>query len=130
MTLTKSRGAIRESSGGHVELFALKVVMRSESSGSNATPFGIFGTTTKSKASFVYDHRGGRRSSSFELVQWIQPTTVGSAYPDAWNPGIQSAAYAAPDLDATPSLSNSSNDPGNPTDRTYFGRMGFLYVSR
>ena len=82
----------------YVEVFGLRAVMRSESSGSDGSPFGVFGETA-SKASFVYDHRGGRRSSSLELVQWIAPATTGSVYPHDWNRGIQSAAYSAPDLD-------------------------------
>jgi catechol 2,3-dioxygenase-like lactoylglutathione lyase family enzyme len=84
----------------YVDLFGLRVVMRSESSGSNATPFGIFGHPTESKVTFVYDHRGGRRSSSLELVQWIQPATIGTTYPDPWNRGIHGVAYTASDLDA------------------------------
>jgi catechol 2,3-dioxygenase-like lactoylglutathione lyase family enzyme len=82
----------------YVELFGLRVVMRSKSSDSDATPFGIFGVTTSDTA-FVYDHRGGRRSSALELVQWIDPATLGSVYPDPWNPGIHSVAYSAGDLD-------------------------------
>lgn len=84
----------------YVDLLGLRTVMRSDSSGSDVHPFGIFGTSA-SRVAFLYDHRGGRRSSSFELVQWIEPATIGSVYPDPWNCGIQAAAYTAEDLDAT-----------------------------
>lgn len=90
----------------YVELFGLRVVMRSASSGTDASPFGIYGTSS-AKASFVYDHRGGRRTTSLELVEWLEPGTVGSVYPDPWNRGIQSAAYSASDLDATAALATS-----------------------
>jgi catechol 2,3-dioxygenase-like lactoylglutathione lyase family enzyme len=81
----------------YVALFGLRAVMRSSSAGSDATPFGIFGNTSSNTA-FVYDHRGGRRSSALELVQWVEPATIGSTYPDPWNAGIQSVAYSAADL--------------------------------
>ena len=84
----------------YVEVFGLRVVMRSDSEGSDAHPFGIYGTSA-SNVSFVYDHRGGRRSSSLELVQWIEPATIGTVYPSPWNNGIQAVAYSAADLDAT-----------------------------
>lgn len=83
----------------YVEVFGLRTVMRSTSSGSDGTPFGIF-SDTSSEVAFVYDHRGGRYSNALELVKWIDPATVGAAYPDPWNPGIQSVAYSAEDLDA------------------------------
>ncbi len=86
----------------YVELFALKPVMRSESSGADGTPFGIYGDTASS-TSFLYDHRGGRRANALELVQWNQPPTTGSVYPDGWNRGIQSVAFSAQDLDAVAS---------------------------
>ena len=72
----------------YVDLFGLRVVMRSDSEGNDAHPFGIFGTSASS-VSFVYDHRGGRRATSLELVQWIDPATIGNVYPDPWNCGIQ-----------------------------------------
>jgi catechol 2,3-dioxygenase-like lactoylglutathione lyase family enzyme len=84
----------------YVDLLGLRVVMRSVSNDSDATPFGIFGNTS-SKVAFLYDHRGGRRASAFELVQWVTPATVGSVYSEPWNCGIQSAAYTSADLDAT-----------------------------
>lgn len=43
---------------------------------------------------------GGRRSNSLELVEWIDPATIGAVYPDPWYRGIQSVGYSAADLDA------------------------------
>ncbi len=83
----------------YTEVFGLRTVMRTTSSGQDGTPFGIYAETASSTA-FLYDHRGGRRSNSLELVQWIEPTTVGSVYPHPWCTGIQSVAYTAEDLDA------------------------------
>jgi catechol 2,3-dioxygenase-like lactoylglutathione lyase family enzyme len=90
----------------YVEVFGLRAVMRSVNDGSDASPFGFYGNTA-AKTSFVYDHRGGRKTTSIELVQWNEPQTIGSVYPDPWNRGIQSAAYTAADLDATASLAQS-----------------------
>ena len=83
----------------YVGTLGLKTVMKSESSGGNATPFGMFGIESASKATFVYDHRGGKWSNAFELVQWVQPQTIGAVYPSPWCRGIQSSAYSAEDLD-------------------------------
>ena len=91
----------------YVAVFGLRVVMRSDSDGGEASPFGIYGLPAVSRASFVYDHRGGRRASSLELVQWIQPATIGSVYPEPWNRGIQSAAFSSADLHATTELAVS-----------------------
>ena len=82
----------------YVGVFGLKPVMRTQSSGHTGEPFGIYGDTA-SKTVFLYDHRGGRRSSSLELVQWTEPRTFGTVYPHPWCRGIQSAGYTAEDLD-------------------------------
>ena len=84
----------------YVETFEMKPVMRSQSDGSDGTPFGIF-QTTLSKTSFLYDHRGGRRANALELVQWIEPATIGTVYPNGWDRGIQSVAFSVSDLEAT-----------------------------
>ena len=84
----------------YVGLFALRPIMRTESSGSDGSPFGIYAETA-SRTVFLYDHRGGRRSSSLELVQWTEPVTYGAVYPFPWCRGIQSAAFSSADLDAT-----------------------------
>jgi len=81
-------------------LFGLRAVMRSSSSGSDGTPFGIYRATTSSTV-FLYDHRGGRRSNALELVHWIDPATTGAVYPRGFDRGIQAVAYSAADLDAT-----------------------------
>ena len=84
----------------YIDLFALKPVMRTDSEGSDGTPFGIY-QPTASKTTFLYDHRGGRRANALEMVQWKQPVTTGTPYPNGWDRGIQSVAYTAADLDAT-----------------------------
>jgi catechol 2,3-dioxygenase-like lactoylglutathione lyase family enzyme len=83
-------------------VFGTKTVMKSAGT-DDGRPFGIYGPTT-SKATFVYDHRGGRRSSALELVQWTDPATYGSVYPDPWDRGIQSLAYSSDDLERTTAL--------------------------
>jgi catechol 2,3-dioxygenase-like lactoylglutathione lyase family enzyme len=82
----------------YVELFDLKPIMRGRGEDAEGVPFGIY-DTTRASAVFLYDHRGGRRATSLELVKWELPETYGSVYPNAWNRGIQSAGYSAPDLD-------------------------------
>ncbi len=91
----------------YIDVFGLRPVMRTESTGSDGTPFGLYGDTA-SRTVFLYDHRGGRRSNALELVQWIEPPTFGSVYPDRWYRGIRSAAYTAADLDAVASTVQSS----------------------
>ncbi len=74
--------------------------MKSSSTGADGTPFGIY-QPTSSHATFLYDHRGGRVANAIELVQWLEPATTGSVYPDPWLRGIQTMAYTAADLDTT-----------------------------
>lgn len=90
----------------YTQLFALRTVMSTDGPSSDGTPFGIYADVT-SKAAFLYDHRGGRRVNSLELVQWTEPATEGSVYPNRWNPGIQSVAYSASDLDETAATAES-----------------------
>lgn len=51
-------------------LFELKPVMRSESNDTDAWAFGVR-KLTHTDTLFLYDHRGARRSTSLELVAWI-----------------------------------------------------------
>jgi catechol 2,3-dioxygenase-like lactoylglutathione lyase family enzyme len=82
----------------YTQLFELKPVMRSSSQGSPGEAFGMY-QETSSDTLFVYDHRGGRRATSLEMVRWTDPATSGKPYPLPWNYGIQSVAFAVPELD-------------------------------
>jgi catechol 2,3-dioxygenase-like lactoylglutathione lyase family enzyme len=84
----------------YTRLFGLKALMRTENDNGAGEPFGLYGPTA-TKTVFLYDHRGGRRANSLELVQWKVPLTFGQSYPHPWCHGIQSVAYTAADLDAT-----------------------------
>lgn len=84
----------------YAELFGLRAVMRSESTDDDGSAFGIYGPTS-SNVSFLYDHRGGKTACSLELVQWTDPATFGSVYPEPWYCGIQAVGYTAADLGAT-----------------------------
>ena len=86
----------------YAPLFGLKAVMRTENTNGAGEPFGMYARSS-TKTTFLYDHRGGRRANSLELVQWNEPRTFGSVYPHPWNHGIQSVAYSAHDLDAVAS---------------------------
>jgi len=79
------------------ELFALKPVMESTSEGAPGDPFGMYQSTSSSVV-FLYDHRGGRRATSLELVAWTQPPTSGSPYPVPWNYGIHSYGFSVPNV--------------------------------
>jgi catechol 2,3-dioxygenase-like lactoylglutathione lyase family enzyme len=83
----------------YIGLLGLRTVMRSEGGKSAGEPFGLYGDT-EAKTVFLYDHRGGRYASSFEIVQWKEPRTWGSVYPEPWYNGIQSAAFSCSDLEA------------------------------
>lgn len=89
----------------YIEVFGLKAVMRSAGRGNDGTPFGIYGELS-SDTSFLYDHRGGRRANALEIVQWIEPPTIGAVYPNGWDRGIQSVAYTAADLDRVAATSS------------------------
>jgi catechol 2,3-dioxygenase-like lactoylglutathione lyase family enzyme len=56
--------------------------------------------STSSTVTFLYDHRGGRRAVSLELVRWIDPPTAGTPYPHPWCYGLHSVAYSVPDIAA------------------------------
>jgi len=80
------------------ELFATAAVMRTVNEDSDGIAFGLR-MSTSYRATFLYDHRGPRRTSSLELVRWMHPPTIGRPYAHPWERGIQSCAYTAPDLD-------------------------------
>src|SRR5437588_12339305 len=84
----------------YTSVFELKPVMRSEGEGSSGEAFGIYDLTSSSTV-FLYDHRGGRQTTSVELVRWINPSTAGKPYPFPWDHGVQSLGFAVPDLDDT-----------------------------
>lgn len=85
----------------YTTLFELKPVMRTvaDSTG-NGEAFGIYDMTSSTTV-FLYDHRGGRRTTSLELVQWTSPPTAGRPYPAPWYRGVHSVGFSVADLDAT-----------------------------
>ncbi|MEW6471520.1 MAG: VOC family protein [Actinomycetota bacterium] len=82
----------------YTELFGLQPVMRTDSADTPGVAFGLR-MDTAHRTAFLYDHRGARRTTALELVQWVTPPTIGEAYEDPWDRGIQALAFAAPDLD-------------------------------
>jgi catechol 2,3-dioxygenase-like lactoylglutathione lyase family enzyme len=82
----------------YTELFGTRAVMRARADDSDGIAFGLR-MPTAYDATFLYDHRGARRTSSLELVRWRKPPTIGHPYADPWDRGIQSVAYTVPDLD-------------------------------
>jgi catechol 2,3-dioxygenase-like lactoylglutathione lyase family enzyme len=84
----------------YVAVLELKAVMRSGGEGASGEAFGIYQPTT-SYTSFLYDHRGGRRATSLELVHWTDPQTTGNPYPFPWDYGVQSVGFSVPDVAAT-----------------------------
>lgn len=83
----------------YTDAFEMKTVMRRTSDDTPGVLFGLEMSTAQDTI-FLYDHRGARRITSLELVQWLNPPTFGSVYPNPWDHGIQAAGFAAPDLDA------------------------------
>jgi catechol 2,3-dioxygenase-like lactoylglutathione lyase family enzyme len=81
------------------ELFAMKPVMKSVADDTHGIAFGLR-TVTAHETSFLYDHRGGRKSCSLELVKWVSPPTLGRPYEHPWDHGIQAVAFTVPDVDA------------------------------
>jgi catechol 2,3-dioxygenase-like lactoylglutathione lyase family enzyme len=82
----------------YTEVFSLKPVMRSVSPDTDAWAFGVH-QPTHTDTIFLYDHRGARRTTSLELVGWIDPPIVGFPYQSPWEHGIQAVGYTVPDLD-------------------------------
>ena len=83
----------------YTTLFSMDVVMRSDADDTPGVAFGLQMDNAQ-RTAFLYDHRGARRSTALELVKWVTPPTVGAAYPNPWDHGIQALALTAPDLDA------------------------------
>ena len=81
------------------ELFSMQAVMRAESDDTSGVPFGLQ-MDNAHRAVFLYDHRGARRITSLELVQWVDPPTIGRPYPNPWDHGIQALGFVVPDLGA------------------------------
>ena len=75
----------------YADLFALKPLMRTTGDDYNAEPFGVRWKTTNDTI-FLYDHSGARRTTSLELVGWIDPPAVGTPYTNTWDHGIQASA--------------------------------------
>jgi catechol 2,3-dioxygenase-like lactoylglutathione lyase family enzyme len=82
----------------YTDLFALKPIMRTHSDDTDAVAFGVR-QVTETDTIFLYDHRGARRTTSLELVGWLEPLSVGTPYAKAWEHGIQSVGYVVDDLD-------------------------------
>jgi catechol 2,3-dioxygenase-like lactoylglutathione lyase family enzyme len=91
----------------YIDVFAMKNVMRRTSDDTPGVLFGLEMYTAQDTI-FLYDHRGARRITSLELVQWLNPPTFGSVYPNPWDHGIQAAGFAAPDLAAVRSSAESA----------------------
>jgi catechol 2,3-dioxygenase-like lactoylglutathione lyase family enzyme len=99
----------------YTELFSLRTVMASESRDGDASSFGLFGPSS-SNVKFLYDHRGARRTTSLELVEWLSPATWGKPYEHPWDWGIQSVGFAVPDIDAV--VAKMASLPGSIVHRT------------
>src|SRR4051794_503055 len=85
---------------GHIytSLFGMREVMHTESTDSDGAPMGL-SELIDSRVSFLYDHRGARRSPSLELVVWDKPGTVVKRYENPYDIGKQSVAYSVPSID-------------------------------
>src|SRR5690606_16306251 len=82
----------------YTELFALRPIMRSDTTDTDGRPFGMH-VGMDNLTVFLYDHRGARVATSIELVGWRNPPTVGRAYDEPWYHGLQSFAYRVADLE-------------------------------
>jgi catechol 2,3-dioxygenase-like lactoylglutathione lyase family enzyme len=91
----------------YTDAFAMKNVMRRVSDDTPGVLFGLEMATANDSV-FLYDHRGARRITSLELVQWLNPTTCGSVYPNPWDHGIHAVGFTAPDLDAVRSAAETA----------------------
>jgi catechol 2,3-dioxygenase-like lactoylglutathione lyase family enzyme len=81
----------------YTSLFGMREVMHTESTDGDGAPMGISGPVD-SRVSFLYDHRGARRSPSLELVAWDKPSLVRKRYERPNHVGMQSVAYSVPSL--------------------------------
>jgi catechol 2,3-dioxygenase-like lactoylglutathione lyase family enzyme len=83
-------GAFYEALGG------LKTVMRTKPVPTRGEVFGMDGIVL-ARAHFLYDHRGARRTSALELVQWDEPATEGAVYEHPSRPGLHALCLTAED---------------------------------
>jgi catechol 2,3-dioxygenase-like lactoylglutathione lyase family enzyme len=81
----------------YIALFGMRVVMRTGSTDGDGKAMGIDGLVD-SRVSFLYDHRGARRSPSLELVTWDKPAMAPKLYTKPNHIGMQSVAYSVPSL--------------------------------
>jgi catechol 2,3-dioxygenase-like lactoylglutathione lyase family enzyme len=83
----------------YTSLFGLREIMHTESVDNDGLPMGIT-EPVDSRVSFLYDHRGARRSPSLELVAWDRPRVVQKRYVLPNHVGMQSVAYKVPSMEA------------------------------
>ena len=83
----------------YTSLFGMREVMHTESTDGDGLAMGIT-EAVDSRVSFLYDHRGARRSPSLELVAWDRPRVVQKRYMLPNHVGMQSVAYTVGSLDA------------------------------
>jgi catechol 2,3-dioxygenase-like lactoylglutathione lyase family enzyme len=84
---------------GVYESLGLVAKMKSPAVGQDGTGLGIPGPTD-SEAWFFYDHRGGRAAPAVELVEWSDPVTTGTVYPDPTHMGMWALGFDVPDAEA------------------------------
>ncbi|MGD9795464.1 MAG: VOC family protein [Acidimicrobiia bacterium] len=82
----------------YTSLFGMRQIMYTESTDGDASAMGI-DIPSSSRVSFLYDHRGARRSPSLELVHWTAPIVFPKGYERPNHIGMQSVAYTVPALD-------------------------------
>jgi catechol 2,3-dioxygenase-like lactoylglutathione lyase family enzyme len=83
----------------YVQALGLREVMRNPLHPSDGSLLGIEGEIV-SGASFLYDSRGARTSSSIEVQEWVKPSMVGEPISDPTRVGMQAIGFAVADLDA------------------------------
>jgi catechol 2,3-dioxygenase-like lactoylglutathione lyase family enzyme len=81
----------------YIALFGMREVMRTGSIDGDGKAMGIDGLVD-SRVSFLYDHRGARRSPSLELVTWDKPAMAPKLYAKPNHIGMQTVAYSVPSL--------------------------------
>ncbi|MFM1752353.1 MAG: hypothetical protein RL119_1315, partial [Actinomycetota bacterium] len=77
----------------YVQALGLREVMRNPLHPSDGSLLGIEGEIV-SGASFLYDSRGARTSSSIEVQEWVTPTMVGEPIADPTKVGMQAIGFA------------------------------------
>jgi catechol 2,3-dioxygenase-like lactoylglutathione lyase family enzyme len=79
----------------YTSAFGMREVMHTESTDADGAPMGL-NEPVDSRVSFLYDHRGARRSPSLELVAWDRPPLVRKRYERPNDVGMQGVAYSVP----------------------------------